>query len=224
MIPKNLKMRNNMKNKIGLVICVFLVLFSLQVLSKSITLYTHYGFKTGIVNSNIESDFFYENRTKTGGDFAFFVESNTFKKRFKLISEVHYTQKGMIDAYVEFNPVTYEIINMTEYKHRLDYLSIPVLLKVFKEYEIITPYILIGPRFDYLFNFRSEVYQELLDEVNVFVIGADMAIGSEIFISNKVNGIFELRYSYDITYSEDQFNSKNKSFQILMGMKFPIVL
>ena len=213
-----------MKNRIFTCILLLLLLISIisiHVEALNINSFESIGFKSGWVNSNIESDFFFENRTKSGMDISLFIESEKFKA-FKIVSEIHYTQKGIIDAYAIFDPLTFEILDMYELKHRLDYLSISILLKFYKELDVITPFLLVGPRFDYLFNYRSDIYDILFNEVYNFVVGADAAIGVEMFIHESLKGIFELRYSYDITVSEDSYNSKNKSFQILIGMKIPL--
>lgn len=200
-------------------ICILVLFFTAFIFVNGNAFFTEFGFKTGVVSSNIKSDFFFTNRSKLGLDFGVFAESKKFKN-FQLVAEVHYIQKGIIDAYIIFDPVTYEILDMTELKHRLDYISIPVLLKLSKEYDIILPYLMFGPRFDYLFSYRSDIYGVLFDEVNNFVLGGDFVLGTEMKISEEITGIFELRYNFDITLSENIFNSKNEAFQVLIGFKF----
>ncbi|MDD3627664.1 MAG: outer membrane beta-barrel protein, partial [bacterium] len=135
--------------------------------------------------------------------------------------EVNYIQKGILDAYVIINPLTYEILGMEELKHRLDYLSIPVHIKIYKKGEVFSPYLLFGPRFDYLFNYRSDVYDLLFDEVNNFVLVFNAGIGADLLINSNLKGTFELRYNWDITVSEDTFDSRNKAFQVRIGFRFP---
>ncbi|HDS08721.1 MAG TPA: hypothetical protein ENN73_00710, partial [Firmicutes bacterium] len=116
-----------------------------------------YGITFGLVSSNIESDFFINHRSKNGVSLSLSAESKKIMF-FYISAEVNYIQKGILDTYILFNPMTYEILGMEELKHRLDYISIPVHIKIYRENDFISPYILFGPRFDYLFNYRSDVY------------------------------------------------------------------
>lgn len=58
-----------------------------------------------------------------------------------------------------------ELMSPLKYDHRIDYLSIPVLAKLSMKTKHISPYFVVGPRFDFLLDYKSKTLKLLYDEL-----------------------------------------------------------
>lgn len=184
---------------------------------------TEYGLKVGLVSANQDFNYEYEFDMESefimGGCLGLYYEWFEIKG-FRLLTELNWVQKGMKDSIMEIDSVG-NFLGEEEYTHRLNYLSVPVLVKLFLENDILTPFLNLGIRFDFLMSYNSEIYTSLYDEFSGYVIGADLGIGFQKKLIKDRNLSLEIRYSMDLTdsYSGDYLTIKNSATQIIFGIQ-----
>lgn len=208
-----------MKSKI-----YFLVLFLSAPLILHSQVSDRFGAKIAITTSKITNTVFgdYYNR-RIGFNLGIFGEKS-ITNFFALIASLEYNQKGYIVEMIETSEEGKEI-QKVEANTRLDYLSVPVLAK-FKYSKIcIEPFIAIGPRFEYLLNYKkgefkftnATVEHNLADNFDKFSYGGSIAGGISIPISIKFGLDLEFRYNYDFSDLLSKLNTieyKNDSFDL----------
>ena len=80
-----------------------------------------------------------------------------------VISQIEYVQKGMGIETIVTGPNSPEPLGtITDYS-RLDYISLPILLKTSTQIKTMVAYLLLGPRYDYLINYESEFMSNVFD-------------------------------------------------------------
>lgn len=184
-----------------------------------------FGFKTGLAIANQSFDytvpvFGLDMKNRIGFDFGGIVEWFNLPY-LSVLTEAHYIQKGMKS---EVEKVSYshggEIGTIT-YDYRVDYLSVSALVKFTLEGKLISPYLITGPRFDFLLGNNTDGNDELYDNFKSTVLGGDVGIGAEFDVVDLGTILSEFRYSYDFSkaYKNDFLQVKNRSFQILLGFR-----
>lgn len=182
-----------------------------------------YGFKTGIAVASQYFDYAagfdleYDNRI--GFDFGGFVEWFDFYS-FSVLTEARYIQKGMtyeLQCRDEYNLPT----GTEEVDNRLDYLSVSLLVKWVLKYKPISPYLIAGPRFDFLLGYKSKYYSELYEEFEPIDVGGDIGIGGEFKFGQFPTILSEFRYNFYFTdaYKTNLLQVENRSFEILAGLR-----
>jgi hypothetical protein len=116
------------------------------------------------------------------GLFAEFIKHNNFHWR----TELEYNQKGCKEK-----------TDQDTYKNKLDYISWNNYLKVYEEEFEGTPYLLIGPRVEYLFkqNIQSP---SLGDHFRKFHFSWSVGLGWEFVTYGRIKPLVELHYNADI--------------------------
>lgn len=138
-----------------------------------------------------------------------------------LITQIEYAQRGMGLEFVRTlnDPTPIEIF--TEY-NRVDYLSLPVLVKVAVPTTIVTPFLLIGPRIDFFLGYHSDrdLFNAVYDQFKKTMIGGSIGIGVEATSLLPVNVIVEGRYNFDLadSYSTQYLTVRNNSFDVWLGV------
>jgi hypothetical protein len=203
-----------------IIICIILVLFSFS--GAYAQLVKGYGLKAGMVAANQDFDYSQgleaDTENRIGLDVGVFAEWLNHSY-FSILTEIHYIQKGHTVESTrtdEFgNP-----LSTVKHNNRLDYLSIPLLAKITLRTQYALPYLVIGPRFDYLLGYQSEISKELFDEFKNTGVGGTVGLGLESK-SKPVKFLLEFRYSPDFTnaYKSDMLKVKNSSFEILFGLR-----
>jgi hypothetical protein len=185
-----------------------------------------YGFKAGIVIANqdfkstmgLESNF----KRRFGVDVAGYIEWCDLKF-FSLLTEAHYVQKGMIDE-IKATDYTGTYVETVKSNNRLDYFSLPILVKITYQTCGISLYFFAGPRFDFLLGYRSEkhLWDQTYDKLKDVDIGLDIGIGTEVKLTSEVTILPEFRISPDVTYAYKgkTLKVRNNSFGVLMGVRF----
>ena len=105
--------------------------------------------------------------------------------------------------------------------NRLDYFSISLMGKVKYNLELFTPYIILGPEYNYLLSKQiAQGFEVVYDKFKKNIFGFSAGIGSEIKLL-PVNIIVEYRYSKDLTnnYNSSTIDIKNYSHTFLMGVE-----
>jgi hypothetical protein len=191
---------------------------------------TNYGIKTAFTQTMFDIDGFYNFTTwRSGFNIAFYLEHN-FYKYMALILQLEYSQKGYISEQVETNEIGTKIQDVRA-NTRLDYLSLPFLIKIKYPTLKLTPFIALGPRFDYLINYSKGKFKftsvtaidDFADNLKSFVTGSSVSCGLQIPASQKYHFSIELRYNNDFTNSAKapvQYTVKNSTYDIWIGFEF----
>ena len=203
-----------------IILAVVLVLFSFS--GANARLLKGYGLKAGVVVAN--QDFEYsegfqaDTKDRAGLDFGVFAEWLDIPF-FSILTEVHYIQKGHADEFVRTDEFGTPI-SSTRIDHRLDYLSVPLLAKASLRTKHVLPYLVVGPRFDFLLDYKSETLDQVYKELKDSDVGATIGLGMESR-TDPVKVLVEFRYSPDFTdaYKTDLLKVKNNSFEILFGVR-----
>lgn len=194
---------------------IFIVIISLIVSAEAqARLLKKTGVMVGISSTEINSkeipDFALPGK---GYGIALFAEW-TDRSIFSVLSQLEYVQRGFVQEQIETD-VDGSFIQRVRAKSELDYFEIPILLKMQPLKMPINPYLVAGPRFDFLlfrkngkFEFSKITFEsrvaENFDDFGVgFVLGGGIAT-AKIF-NTQLN--FELDFNFDITDSFSKFGA-----------------
>ncbi|MGA3286870.1 MAG: outer membrane beta-barrel protein [Bacteroidota bacterium] len=187
-----------------------------------------YGFNIGYVHAKQNWDYspqlgFDPHMSGTisgigGGAFVEFLDIPYFS----LLTKVQYIQKGRTITVMETmvsstNPNGYVDIGMADIKYRLNYISVPILAKLRIETPICVPYLAIGPRFEYLISYPSNV---VYDEFKKMEVTGTVAVGMEFSLGFIPKFLLEADYNTSLTNS---FNNgslivSDNSVEVLCGI------
>lgn len=189
-----------------------------------------YGFKLGM--SAAEQTFEY---SEVGIDVDFeyrygyysgiFIEYPVFKY-VALISEIYYTQRGMlaevVGTVIADNELGYKE-KIYKYDNRVDYLGLSFCSKFRHSINFIQPYILTGIKYEFLIDKKtSAVFDDVYSRYEGNVLGLLAGIGTEINNILPFTLFLEGVYDYDITKVKisETFKIDNSSYEIKIGVKF----
>jgi hypothetical protein len=225
-----------MMKKLFIVLTLLLISISL---SKAQVIRS-YGLKAGVASTNQSWDWTGVNITTSTHqslDVGIFVEwlDNPF---FNVVTEVHYLQKGANVAtdiaiatanesfyYYSDQTIPYLTGQDISYSTQIKYLSIPILAKLRVTWGLITPYILIGPRFDYYLSTNGTFppdYIGVPHDFNKLTIGGTFGIGIELPPFLPIQLAAEARYSPDFQdcYSYQTIAVRNRSMEFILALRF----
>ncbi len=221
-----------MKN-FSLILTIVLLLTSTSVATEM-----SFGFKAGLALSN--QDFDYQTDIGFDPDYRTGFQGGAFAEfaltpNVSVQANVQYVPAGLkaeaeetTEAYPEG---TGKILTI---KPRIDYLSIPVLLKAGVPSGQVRPFLIAGPRVNIKVgmdrSYMSPVYEYLKD----MSFGVTVGAGTELQVSPKVALLFEVTYSPDLTniFDVDEAKSKlvgsdvtlesvkNQTISFLAGIRF----
>lgn len=185
-----------------------------------------FGLKAGAVSAN--QSWNYTSITSLPTDDRWGISVAGFLEFFDLpylsaVLEFQYTQKGMsqtIPVYTQSNPEVVAYF-MTK-RPRVDYFSIPVLAKVRFSTPFATPYLMAGPRWDFLMSTKGDGFDAVTDKFKKSDFGATFGIGVEVPDLLPFDILAEFRYNSSL---RDAFNNgflavRNRSFDMLLGVRF----
>ena len=210
----------------------YLILLLLIITSNNLKsqILDNYGLKVSYTRSKINVKEIDNYSTwRSGINCSFFIEKNIYKS-ISTIIELEYAQKGYISEQIETNEIG-EKIQIVRANTRLDYISVPLFMKISYDISNIKPFIQFGPRLDYMFNYEKGTYKftelNFIDEtakyLDSFSFGSSLSIGFILpFISDK-SIILEARYNNDFTdlWSKPHtFLGKNVSYDFWIGISF----
>lgn len=134
---------------------------------------------------------------------------------FRLITELQYNQKG-----------SKEKVYGAKYKNSVDYAAFNTFLKWRTELYNTTPYLLAGPRFEFLVRRNAQVFPEVIEQFRFFHIGYSVGIGMEYFEYEPWIWFAEFHVNPDLmnAYKKDiyspPFSIKNQALELRIGLKF----
>jgi len=133
---------------------------------------------------------------------------------FSLTSEIHYIQKGMSISLTVTTPQSPD--GTGEYftsLPRADYVSVPLLAKArFLDGQLL-PYIVGGPRVDFLVGTKGEGFDLVVDNFEEIDFGATIGVGVEVNSFDPFHLGMEIRFSPSFTdsYSSSFTEVRNSS-------------
>jgi hypothetical protein len=205
-------------------ISIALLIFLLQFESPA-QVCRSYGIKLGVSYSDLYFGAYKPGLTRRipGLGAAVFAEwFNT--SPFSVITQLELTQRGSIlDIYSTEDLLSREIGLVGDYS-RLHYLSAPILAKWTFGKKALSPYVLLGPRVDYLLWYATD--SGFLDgtykEFNKVVVGGSAAIGCDSGSLLPIVLVAEVRYDFDFSNSSKYPEStiRKDSFDLWLGWAF----
>jgi len=204
-----------MKTKLAIVSLLIIQFSSTAQLVRTV------GVKGGAVAAaqswDLASPFSLDTERRWGIDVGVFVEWLNMPV-FSLSSELHYIQKGMKYSL----PITTEEFpdGTGEYwirSPRVDYLSIPLLGKARIPVEWLSPYVIAGPRVDFLLHTEGEGFEIVLDKFEKIDLGATIGVGLEVKVFDPAQLGIEFRFSpsFKDGYSSPYTKVRNSSLEFL---------
>ena len=159
---------------------------------------------------------------RAGFNVGFFVE--WFNIPFlSVLSQIEYTQRGVGEEYyiTEDGPVP--VGTRTDFR-RVDYLSIPILLKFNVPLGVVTPYLIAGPRADFLLGYQDNqtAFNSLYKNFKKSLIGGSIGLGLESGNFLPIDLSAEFRYNADFSNSFDNeyLRVRNNAFDVWLGVAF----
>lgn len=184
-----------------------------------------YGLKVGAVSATQTWDYRinvnFPTERRWGIDAGVYVEILDIPY-VSLLGELHYTQKGFSVTLPVTTPAqpngTGEYVTT---RPRVDYLSIPLLVKLRLDMSLVTPYLFAGPRLDYLIAKEPEGTQAVLDNFKSTDVGVSLGAGLEVPLTIVSAALVEFRYSpsFNEAFSNNNLTVKNQSIELLVGVR-----
>jgi hypothetical protein len=182
-----------------------------------------YGLKGAFTSADQKLNYTYvniETKRRIGFNAAVFVEWFSVPY-FSLVTQCEYNQRGMRTAFAQTGSVLTIIGSFTNY-NRVDYLSIPVFAKLAIPLYPVSPYLLIGPRFDFLLGYKSDdnIFNVVYDKFSKSTAGASFAFGVDLKELLQIAILVEARYNIDMkdSYSTQYLKMRNNAFDIWLGL------
>jgi len=142
---------------------------------------------------------------------------------FSLVSQLELTQRGSItDLRTTEGFESWRIVYVGLHSH-LHYLSVPILAKWSFTTNPVVPYLLIGPRVDYLLWYSSDFgwYDGLYKEFKKTLLGGSVGLGWNSASLLPVTLVGEIRYNFDFINSSMPYNNvRNDAFDFWLGYAF----
>jgi len=141
-----------------------------------------------------------------------------------LITQIEYTQRGMGQEFIVAGPSGPQQIGTRTLFGTLHYLSIPLLVKAKIAFPVLAPYLLAGPRVDFLLSTSSDegAFDILYGKMKRRMYGASVGIGVQTDAILPVALLFEVRYNFDLqdSYATDLLTVRNNAFDFWIGAAF----
>jgi hypothetical protein len=141
---------------------------------------------------------------------------------FSIVTEVHYIQKGFKQGF-DRRDNDGNLIGVFYVMPQIDYLSIPVLLKIRYDVFPLAPYLLIGPRYEHLLKTKPDGTDIVLNNLKKSDFGITIGGGLDISSIALLKIGIEFRYSPGLTdiYSNQYgLTIQNRSFELLLAIGF----
>ncbi len=184
-----------------------------------------YGVKLGIVGANetwtMISSADLGTSTRWGFTAEVFAEIPLFRY-LSAVGEIQYTQKGMRYS----APVTTisQPDGTGEYytmRPRIDYISVPMLARLRIPLHAVTPYLLVGPRFDFLISSRADGLDAVVSRFDRMDYGLTLGAGVELDSIFPFGLLAEFRYNPNVydSYESSYLSVRNRSLDFLIGVR-----
>ena len=172
------------------------------------------GLTAGVSAGN-QKFFFKDPATISKKKYTFGFNASFFAEFFshdyaRWVSEIQYNQKGSIDKQPDQN-----------YPNKLQYLSWNNYLKLRYEMYSIIPYVLVGPRLDYMLT-QSTTSPAIVSSFSKLNLSAGLGGGVEFISYSNFKFLVEAFYNPDIlpAYVTPDLHVKNKNIELRIGLKY----
>jgi hypothetical protein len=190
-----------------------------------------YGFKVAYTSADQRLDygsFVAQTERRNGFNVAVYAEWLNLPF-LSLITQIEYAQRGVGIPYLRIT--TYDrMINVATTDNspvsynRLDYISIPVLVKLSLPEKVLSPYIVCGPRCDFLLAYKEDhdFLSSTYDKFKKVLLGGSAGFGLELNSVLPVGMVLEARYNFDLSdsFRSTYLNVRNNSFDVWLGVVF----
>jgi hypothetical protein len=138
-------------------------------------------------------------------------------------TEIDYVEKGSgieVNMMSEYGPI---IVGRATYEDRVEYWSMNLLAVISPfEFSGFDPYLVAGPRFDYLISSSSDIYSPIMDDPKSTAHGLTIGAGTYIDIDKSFSILFETSYTPDFSkfYEGEFLTVKNSSLLFTAGIIF----
>ena len=140
---------------------------------------------------------------------------------FSVVSQVEYDERGANAKYAIAG-------GWWTTDGSLQYLSVPIMAKVTSPTGLVSPYVLVGPRADFLLAYRELGVQPWGNATSLSFysnfkranMGASLGVGIETGSLLSTRLLAELRYNLDIlnSYDDSNLKSRNNAIDIWLGV------
>jgi len=203
-----------------------LVCFFLSVATTEGQIVKGFGLKAGLVSANQNWEYAItpplETDNRLGVTAGVFLEGLA-SPFLSILAELRFTQKGMswtIPITTETQPNgTGRFITM---RTRVSYVAVPILVRLRLPTDVVEPYILVGPRIDFLLSNGGDGFEIVLDKFRKTELNTTLGVGVEAPSILPVALMVEFRYnpSLNDSYSSNFLRVRNRSFDFLVGVRF----
>jgi len=190
----------------------------------------NYGFKIAFTRSKMDIKEINEGTSRRSDiNFALFFEKNV-NKSISTVIQLEYARKGFVSEQMETNEGGEEI-QVVRANTRLDYISLPVFMRIKYNKSTIKPFFQFGPRLDYMIGYRKGVYKftktNFIDKtakyLAPFSLGGSLSLGCIVPLQSNKSIIIEARYNrdfLDLWSKAGQWFGKNVSYDCWVGISF----
>lgn len=192
-----------------------------------------YGAKVGansskVTLSYVRTTFQYRTERRTGVHAAFFLEWGK-SSLISLITQVEYAQRGFIEEQIITGKTSPEPLGVVRANTRLDYISLPMMIKLQYPRLVAGPYLVFGPKADWLINHVAGKFEFPIAtiESSLYKVFADQALSGTVglgFAADKLLHLpllIETRYNFVLTDNTDLktiSKAQNQAFDIWLGI------
>jgi hypothetical protein len=152
---------------------------------------------------------------------------------FSLVTQVEYARRGFVQVFDPSSALSIEPgASRAEAASRLDYVSLPLLFKARLQNSKPAPYIVVGPRIDWLvghedYRWKSEGKDQgaappVTDSFEMRTWGATAGLGLSPIALRGAALLVEARYNLDFNDSiaEEALRAKNNAVEVWLGVVF----
>ena len=203
---------------------IFTVVLALGLLVAGVAAQPSFGVKAGLALADQDwdyRDFDQDFDSRLGMQFGIFAEF-AVTDYVHVTPELRYVPVGVKVKYwvtESYDPLVTREETATS---RIDYLSIPVLIKIAYPSETVSPYVIVGPRIDFQVGTNANGLEAVYDELDKTVYGLTVGAGAEYAMSPKYRLLAEFSYSPDFSkaYETSLLSVTNKTLSFLIGVRF----
>lgn len=139
-----------------------------------------------------------------------------------IVSQIEYMQRGIGEEIAITGPSSPTILRTEVRDKRLDYLSIPILAKASVLFGNVRPYVIVGPRVDFLLAYRDEfiVGNSIYEDFKKAMFGGTVGTGFELVNLMATTISVEFRYNIDLgdSYDTSLLKVRNSAYDIWVGV------
>lgn len=195
---------------------LFFVLFSICAQAQL----TNWGASIGLTQARQVWDLkpletIYKSNYKSGFNGQFFLEFGE-KAMISHVWELQYNQKGAKGSFP----------SNTDFRYKTNFVSLNYYFKIRKEIKYGNPYILIGPRIEYLLTNNMPIEPGIL-EINLLAAnaGQKLGIGAAVGVGYEFTAMHEAWWPYfEFIYNPNVLDYHNNDFSRMRGTVFELRL